>query len=170
MSNIKIREKQDSDASALAAALVAVHENDGYPVEGVENPEAWLADGEHLAAWTATDDGRPVGHVAVTRPAPTDAAAQLLVENGGALLDDIAVLGRLFVSPNARGHGLGRRLTETAMEMAQTSGWRLVLEVMIKDRRAIEVYENLGWVSLGDFSHTYNINESEPARAYALPA
>ena len=37
-----IRERQDSDIPALAAALVEVHQLDGYPVEGVDNPKAWL--------------------------------------------------------------------------------------------------------------------------------
>jgi len=45
-----------------------VHETDGYPVEGVDDPEAWIRPPAVLSAWVAEEDGTIVGHVAVIRP------------------------------------------------------------------------------------------------------
>ncbi len=169
-STVTIRPRQDHDIPALAAALVQVHALDGYPVEGVDDPEAWLHLENMLGAWTAEVDGHPVGHVALTEPGPGDDAARIWHEQTGAPLDTLAVLGRLFVTPAGRGHALGRQLTQAATDAAQAIGRRAVLDVMNKDTAAIHTYEALGWTHIADIEHRHHGNQTEPGRAYAAPA
>ncbi|MGL5829446.1 MAG: GNAT family N-acetyltransferase [Angustibacter sp.] len=158
-----IRPRTDDDLPALAAALVEVHAIDGYPVEGVDNPLAWLDLPNAIGTWTADLDGRPVGHVALTEPGPGDEAPRLFAEQHGS--EPTAVLGRLFVSPTARGQGLAEQLVRTAMDAAATAGRRAVLDVMRKDRAAIRLYQRLGWSALGIFDHHHSAEHAEQAIA-----
>ncbi|MGL5829701.1 MAG: GNAT family N-acetyltransferase [Angustibacter sp.] len=160
-----IRPRTDDDLPALAAALVEVHAIDGYPVEGVDDPLAWLDLPNAIGAWTAELDGEPVGHVALTEPGPGDEASRQFVELHGP--QPTAVLGRLFVSPAARGQGLAEQLTRTAMTAAADAGRRAVLDVMQKDHAAIRLYERLGWSRLGTFEHRHGEGLAEPGLALA---
>ena len=162
----EIRPRRDSDLPSLARLLVEVHERDGYPVEGVADPEAWLKSDRLLGAWVAERAGTPVGHVVLTRPGTGDDAFRLWAEQSGASADGVAVLGRLFVSSSARGQHLGRRLTTTATQEANRLGRRPVLDVMAKDVAAIRTYEVLGWTCLGQFCHRFAGGRTEPALAY----
>lgn len=164
-----IRPRRDDDLNTLARVLVAVHERDGYPVEGVADPHAWLALSSPLGAWVAEIDGQPVAHVALTEPGPGDEAARMWCEQENVSPDDVAVLGRLFVSPTARGHRLGSRLTQTATHAAQEQGRRAVLDVMLKDVAAIAVYKALGWRSPGMTQHHHSSGEREAAQAFVGP-
>ena len=149
----RIRERRAADLSEAAAALVEVHRRDGYPVEGVDDPVAWLVGPHQLQAWVAEREGRVVGHVALSDPHPDDAAATLWTTSAAGRHDDVAVLGRLFVLPAARGHSLGERLVHAATQYGHTRGRRLVLDVMAKDVAAIALYERLGWSRIGTTSH-----------------
>jgi len=72
----------------------------------------WLVSDDLVHAWVATIAGDVVGHVALSWPTPTDLAPPLLsqVDQRTPLL----MLGRLFAAPDARGRGIGRRLTQMA--------------------------------------------------------
>ncbi|MGL5829866.1 MAG: GNAT family N-acetyltransferase [Angustibacter sp.] len=160
-----IRPRTDDDLPALAAVLVEVHATDGYPVEGVDDPLAWLDLPNAIGAWTAELDGRPVGHIALTEPGPGDEAPHLLAQQHGS--EPTAVLGRLFVSPSARGQGLAEQLTRTAMDAATAAGRRAVLDVMLKDRSAIRLYRRLGWRAIGSFEHSVAPGNAHSAVAMA---
>lgn len=56
---LTIRSRRDEDLPDLAAALVRVHALDGYPVEGVADPEAWLRHPNELQSWIAAEDESP---------------------------------------------------------------------------------------------------------------
>jgi ribosomal protein S18 acetylase RimI-like enzyme len=59
---------------------------------------------------------------------------------------EVCELSKLTVAPSARGHGLGRRLTETAIEHARRLGAkRLVLSSNSRLKTAIGLYEQLGF-------------------------
>jgi ribosomal protein S18 acetylase RimI-like enzyme len=167
---ITIRTRQDHDLAELGELLREVHALDGYPVEGVDNPRAWLTLPRNLGIWVAELDGQVVGHVALTHPQEDDQAVRLWRElNTAAEPDSLAVLGRLFVSPTARGRHLGRRLTETATHHARALGRQVVLDVMVKDQAAIRTYRALGWQFLGDIQHEHGGGKVETAQAYAAP-
>jgi ribosomal protein S18 acetylase RimI-like enzyme len=167
--SLSIRSRQEADIPDAARALVKVHASDGYPVEGVDEPEAWLTPPEVLQAWIANLDGAVVGHVALSHPNGEDAVS-LWLDQSGASESEVAVLARLFVTPEARRMALGRRLTETAMEYADAHGLRLVLDVMTKDTAAIRLYEDLGWQQIGTSTHPYGDGQQTDAICYVSPA
>ena len=162
-----IRPRTDDDLAALAKVLVEVHDVDGYPVEGVKQPIAWLELPDAIAIWIAQIDGKPVGHVAITEPGAADDAARLLREQPAE--GHTAILGRLFVSPSARGQGIAQQLVLTAMTASARMGRRLVLDVMKKDEAAIRLYRRLGWTEIGSVEHKHVAGPPEPALAMAAP-
>lgn len=164
-----VRERADADLPGAAAALVEIHRTDGYPVEGVDNPKAWLTGSTMLGAWVGELDGRIVGHVAISRPQPDDAAATMWTSTSEGRNDTIAVLGRLFVLDVARGHSLGLRLMQAATEYAHSHGLRLVLDVMTKDAAAIRLYERLGWRRIGTTEHDNGRGSLVPAICFVSP-
>lgn len=166
MSDVEIRPTIPADLDALAGVLVRVHEVDGYPVEGVKDPAAWLALSDPIGEWTALLDGRPVGHVAILRPAPEDGAPKALVEQGGASLHEIGVLARLFVDPGARGKSCATKLLCVATRAAAEAELHLVLDVMKKDVSAIRLYLTKGWRPLAEFEHL--VPDAHPHAAMAL--
>ncbi|NEC09701.1 GNAT family N-acetyltransferase [Streptomyces sp. SID7909] len=155
MSEVLVRLREDADLGAAAAVLAGVHESDGYPVEGVAEPEAWLSPEGLLAAWVAELDGRVVGHVAVNRARHGEDVARLWGERGGAGDAEVAVLARFFVGRDARGASAGARLMGAAEGYARAHGLPLVLEVLTKDAAAIRLYERLGWQRIGGLRHFF---------------
>ncbi len=168
MNDMEIHPTAPSDLNALAQVLVDVHATDGYPVEGVGDPRSWLVLPDALGQWTALLEGRPVGHIALLPPAPSDGAPDLLVQRDGVSRESIAVVARLFVSPRARGRAIGRSLLETAEDRARESRSHLVLDVMAKDEAAINLYKSQGWSILGPIVHVHG-RAQEPALALAAP-
>ncbi|GGO47918.1 hypothetical protein GCM10012287_21690 [Streptomyces daqingensis] len=166
---VSIRSRRDSDVASAAEALVKVHESDGYPVEGVDEPEAWLTPPEVLQAWIAELDDHVVGHVALGHPNGEDAVS-LWLDQSDSAESEVAVLARLFVAPEARRMALGRRLTQAAMDYADEKGLRLVLDVMAKDTAAMRLYEALGWQRIGVSKHTYGEGQETDAICYVSPA
>ncbi|WP_097867530.1 GNAT family N-acetyltransferase [Streptomyces sp. rh34] len=150
---LRIRLRARGDLSQAASALVAVHEVDGYPVEGVEDPERWLSPPELLAAWVAELSGRVVGHVAVSGT------------HGGRT----GVLERLFVLPEARQRRAGERLIRAAEEYAQDQNLSLELEVLAKDEAAIRLYRRLGWSETGQREHKLDTGDAHPALTFMAP-
>nr|WP_269327091.1 GNAT family N-acetyltransferase [Kineosporia mesophila] len=149
--------------------MVRVHELDGYPVEGVDDPQAWLKSDQELAALTAEKDGQVVGHVMLSYPGPGDAGAEEWTKRSGEPTDHIAMVGRLFIGPEARGDRLGARLTDAATEIARKLGRRAVLDVMAKDKAAIRTYEKLGWQRIAEVEHAFGDGQSVPAYVYVSP-
>lgn len=166
--SIAVRERTDADIEAAAEVLVKVHALDGYPVEGVADPVAWLQAPRANNAWVALLDGQIVGHALVTQPGATDAAVGAWAEMGGDPEKTVS-LARLFVDPAARGQGVGVQLTRTAMQWAQERGLRLVLDVMDKDKSAIRIYERLGWRSIGTAMHDTGQGTEVLAHLYLGP-
>jgi ribosomal protein S18 acetylase RimI-like enzyme len=164
-----VRPIRAEDVAAAATALVDVHGTDGYPVEGVAQPEAWIAPPGVVAAWVGVLDGQVVGHVAVMSP-NGDEDAVALWRSRGADGADIGVLARLFVVRAARGQGLGESLVREAMAFARARSLRLVLDVLHKDTAAIRLYDRLGWHPIGEAQHHYGTNPPAPARCYTWPA
>lgn len=164
----RIRPRTADDLPGLGDLLVRVHELDGYPVEGVADPIAWLKSDNELAALTAEKDGQVVGHVMLSYPTEADAAATEWSRREDQPMDAIAVLGRLFISPEARGEAsrAAHRLGYRDRPQARTAR---VLDVMAKDKAAIRTYEKLGWERIAEVEHTFGDGQSTPAYAYVSP-
>ncbi|MFG3256296.1 GNAT family N-acetyltransferase [Streptomyces sp. NPDC048172] len=163
-----VRPRTAHDLDGCVRALAAVHARDGYPVNWPEHPAAWLDQPSLLGAWVAELDGRLVGHVTLARPAAGDAAPALV--GAGVDFRDVAVLGRLFVDPAARGHGIGALLMARVADEARERGLRTVLEVVAKDTAAVALYERLGWEFLDTVEQRWGPGgRAVSVRCYATP-
>lgn len=138
-----MREATDEDAEALAALLAAFLREEG------KAPEA-LPSAETVARWLAPPDptvhaliglraGEPLGYLAyyaafsLFKPGPV-----LLVEN-------------LYVRPEARRLGLGRRLMRAAARQALDRGYgRMELHVLADNAPVHRFYESLGLSHAGE--------------------
>ena len=167
---LTIRPRRDEDLPALAAVLVRVHALDGYPVEGVADPEGWLRHPNELQSWTAVDDDRPIGQITLTRAVSDDDAARVWQEHTAGDVDRLAIPVRLFIDPDHRRGGAGRLLMEAAVEFAQARQLAIAFDVMLKDRAAIRLYERLGAERIGGLSHQYGDGLAEPAAIYLVPS
>ncbi len=166
-----IRPRRSGDLDALAEVLVRVHAVDGYPVEGVEHPRAWLTPSRQLAAWTALVSHAPVGHVALAKASRDDDAAAMWLRSGaGGELESVAIPVRLFVDPEYRRLGAAKQLMAAAYQYAHAHRLVLVFDVMLKDQAAIHLYETLGCRRLGTIDHRHGDGLVEPAAVYVAPA
>lgn len=87
----------------------------------------------------ALDGGLPVGCVAM-RPVASSRDAEMK---------------RLYVSPAARGLGVGRRLVETLIAQARGQGYcRLLLDTLPEMAVAQLLYRDLGFVATGAYTHS----------------
>jgi GNAT superfamily N-acetyltransferase len=163
-----IRPRREEDLPRLASILVRVHAADGYPVEGVADPEAWLRHPQELQSWTAAHDDEPIGQVSLTRAQPEDDAAVAWREYAGGDVDRLAVAARLFVDPAHRGSGAGRLLMETARDFARSNGFAIALDVVLKDRAAIRLYERLGAERISDINHRYGDGLTAAGAVYVI--
>lgn len=66
----------------------------------------------------------------------------------------IAELKRLYVRPSRRGHGLGRALTESALESARRAGYRRVrLDTLPGMEAARQIYRDMGFREIAAYRH-----------------
>jgi GNAT superfamily N-acetyltransferase len=142
-----IRPRLPADVDACVAVLEEVHTADGYPLIWPADPYRWLDPRGLLTAWVAEDAGRVIGHIILSRAEGAGAARW----SGACSLppQSLASVRALFVSPAARGHGVGAALLTHALKEARSSGRHAALEVLEYDRAAIALYERTGWTRVG---------------------
>jgi putative acetyltransferase len=86
--------------------------------------------------------------VAGTGESPVQACVALRSQSG----TSVAELKRLYVSPRARGGGLGRRLTECAMDFARQRGYSSIrLDTLPQMPQAQALYESLGFLEIAPY-------------------
>ncbi|WP_161992496.1 GNAT family N-acetyltransferase [Pseudonocardia sp. EV170527-09] len=164
-----VRERQDGDLPALARVLKRVHAHDGYPVEGIADPWAWLAHPHEIRSWTAVVDDVPVGQVTLTEAQPDDDAARAWMEHAGGHVTDLAVMARLFLDPGHRGAGLAGFLILALRHHAQLIGRTVVFDVMAKDTAAVQFYDHSGAARITEVTHRFGDGLTEPALVYVFP-
>lgn len=164
-----VRERQSGDLPALAAVLERVYAHDGYPVEGIADPRAWLEHPHEIRSWTAVVDDVPVGQVTLAEAQPDDDAAHAWIEDTGGHVTDIAVMARLFLDPGHRGAGLAGFLILALRHHAQLIGRTVVFDVMAKDTAAVEFYNRSGAERIAEVTHRFGDGLTEPALVYVFP-
>ncbi|MEU9101287.1 GNAT family N-acetyltransferase [Streptomyces sp. NPDC048361] len=164
-----VRRRTDSDLGACVQVLADVHEQDGYPVNWPDRPDAWLSQPALLAAWVAELDGRIVGHIGLSRSEAGDVAPGLWGGREGASRASAGVVSRLFVASAARGHGIGALLMAQAMRDARERDLHPVLDVVASDASAVALYERLGWELLGTVEQQWSLEQTVVVHCYAAP-
>ena len=151
---MEVRPRVDTDLGACERLAEMVHANDGYPVYLPGDLRSFLAVPDALAAWVAVEDDEVVGHVAL-HPGREGAAMDLATAKTGIPASRFGVVARLLVSPGSRRAGIGRTLLDHAAGYAAQLGLRPMLDVVDRHVSAIRLYENRGWVRLGQVSVTF---------------
>lgn len=149
------------------SVLADVHDCDGYPVNWPDQPSVWLSPASLLGAWAAELDGRVVGHVSLSRSDEGDLAPGLWSDRSGTSKDLAAVVSRLFVAPQARGHGIGALLIGQAVAEARGRGLHPVLDVVASDAAAAALYERLGWERLATVEQRWSPSQLVAVHCYA---
>ncbi|MGW5736523.1 MULTISPECIES: GNAT family N-acetyltransferase [Streptomyces] len=166
---VTVRPRLDPDLPACVEALRQVHLTDGYPTNWPARPADWLAGGGLLGAWVAALGGRVAGHVALCRSTPDDVAPGVWSGRTGTDVDEIAVVSRLFVAPEARGRGIGALLLARVVAEAGELGLFPVLDVVASDTSATALYERTGWRFLGTGLQHWSPEQTVTVRCYAAP-
>ncbi|GLP64485.1 hypothetical protein TUSST3_11050 [Streptomyces sp. TUS-ST3] len=164
---LRVRPRTDEDVEACVRALAEVHHRDGYPVNWPARPGEWLTPAAALGNWVADLDGQVAGHVGLSRASEGDAAPDLWSERNGACREQAAVVGRLFVAPRARGHGLGALLMGRVTEEARHRGLHPVLDVVACDTAAAALYERLGWTRLATVEQRWSPSQVVTVHCYS---
>lgn len=143
-----LRPRREEDLERCVALLRRVYEVDRYPVIWPRDPAGWLAGRDALAAWVAEEDGQLLGHLSLHATDASRARPQWC-EALGVDVERLAVVSRFFVSPDARGRGIGGALIDRAERHAADQSLCLVLDVAEHNRDAIAFYERRGWRRVG---------------------
>jgi GNAT superfamily N-acetyltransferase len=113
--------------------------------------------------------GSILGHVCVVRGVDDPMVALLT----GVSTDRLASVSRLFVSPVARGRGLGLGTSLLAAVSSWTSAhdFRLMLDVVDDGAPAIRLYERIGWRLVDRRQADWVTPQGErlPVRIYLAP-
>ena len=135
------RPSLEADLDALVALEGDYYAEDGYPFDAARSRRTFadLAASPELGGlWSAIDDGRVVGYLAVT--------FGYSLEYGGR----DAFLDELYLAPEARGRGWGRLAMELAERFCRERGVRaLHLEVEAHRGAARELYRSRGFEPTG---------------------
>lgn len=137
---MEIRLRTDADLPSLLAALKATHQVDKYPVLPTHVSREWLLDGDDGMAWVAEDGAMVVGHIAVSETEEDP--------------DSLSV-HRLFVRPDARGHGVASALLTTVETYSRVLGQDLFLEVVSHNTDAMRLYESRGWRRVSGYTASW---------------
>ncbi len=144
------------------------HVVDDYPKWWPEDPEAFIVSPRELGAWVAEDDSMVVGHVALHTPADDPTFEQVRRATGRDAAA-VAVVARLFSSPDVRGRGIGWALLTGAEQAAHAVGRLPVLDVGKALTAAIALYDRAGWRRVGELMF-YLRGESLDMWVYVGPA
>ncbi|MEU5463315.1 GNAT family N-acetyltransferase [Streptomyces althioticus] len=165
-----VRRRTDDDVEECVRVLAEVHRRDGYPVNWPDQPAEWLSQTSLLRSWVAGLGGRVVGHVSLSRSGEGDLAPGLWSGRNGTSAAETAVVSRLFVAPEARGHGFGALLIGRAVEESRRRALHPVLDVVAADTAAAALYERLGWERLATVEQRWSPSQPVTVHCYAAPS
>lgn len=149
MGRVVIRERNDADLAACTALFRRTHATDGYPRYDLPDMAGYIASSDiQTDAWVATLDDEIVGHVAL-HVAEDDECSQIAARASDLPMDRLTVLGRLAVSPDARGLGIATQLIASCIERAAERDQLCTLDVLQESPDPIALYERLGWTRVG---------------------
>lgn len=138
---MNIRTVRETDNEALARIIRATFEEHHAPVQGTVYSDPTtdqlyaLFQADKAILWVGELDGKVVGCCGIY---PTEG-----------LPEDCVELVKFYLSPEARGQGIGKALMERSIASARQLGFHtLYLESLSAFSRAISLYEKYGFVRL----------------------
>lgn len=142
---VEIRPAESADIPAVQAvareAWYAAHE----PIVGADSIESFLAEYYDRESLAEQLDPETVFLVAV------DEAVVGFAVAGPTDDPSTFVLGRIYVSPDRWGEGIGKRLLqEIESRASERGGERMRLGVMAENDRAVAFYEAVGYERVGE--------------------
>lgn len=152
-----IRERVPADLPRCVDLLAQTHAHEGFPMNWPDDPAAWLTPPGMVCAWLAVSASEEIlGHIMVRARLETTQPA---------------ILSRLFVSPAARGQGLGATLLGVVTRWAVDNGRPLRLEVDSGRSAAIRLYERQGFARTGSYVADWTAPDGRPVTMinYATP-
>ena len=173
--SVEIRARTPADLPALVDLLWDQQPESSYPLR---NPlpmptTAFLHADDAEAAWVATVDGRPAGHVCRTTGHPDPAVERACADAHGCAVEQLGWVSSLYVGRTARGLGLGRRLLDTVVVDLRAAGRRPCLEVYPARPAAMALYTSDGWREAmrtrPEWLRAVRGDEGPDARALVLP-
>ena len=84
-------------------------------------------------------------------------------------VDQLGVVARLLVSPDARREKVGRTLLNTASSEAISRGLWPILDVVTTFEAAVNLYESCGWVRVGQVTFRFHEGGSVDEFVYLGP-
>lgn len=131
---VSMRARDEEAFLGLTRAFYAHERFDFDPAASGRMVRHLLANPQAGAVWLAWRDGCAIGYLVLTRC--------YSLEFGGPFV----LLDEIFVLPEARGAGLGRRLLDTASQYCRDTGaGYLRLEVQKKNARSVDIYRAYGF-------------------------
>ncbi len=164
-----LRQRHPDDIASCVEIMRRTHHDSAYPIYWPDDPAGFLGNEAELKAWVAVDpDNGIVGHVALHR-ADEAAAMQAIQAKGPTEAEGYAVVSRLLVHPQAQGHGLGKRLLDTAVDYSVSRGQHPILVVTKNTPDAIQFYEALGWNRIGSMTVELPVRPDIEMWVYTAP-
>ena len=84
-------------------------------------------------------------------------------------VDQLGVVARLLVSPDARREGIGRTLLNRASGEATRRGLWPILDVVTTFEAAVNLYESCGWIQVGQVTFRFHDGGSVKEFVYLGP-
>lgn len=163
-----IRPRREGDMMASLLLLERVYAVDQYPAHWPNDPSKWLAHRREICAWVALRDDVVVGHVAI-HDAHEDQALSIWQSFTNRTVDQLEVVARLLVDPDARRNGLGSALLDTAVQDIHLRGRLPVLDVAEKNLEAINLYDKCDWRRIAQFDVDAHTDSPLPVIVYVGP-
>ena len=163
-----VRPRTDDDLDACLRMATIIRDQDGYPTRRPLDLREFLTSSDALEVWVAERDGQVVGHVALHG----QSTPEVLAMAGQALnrpVDQLGVVARLLVSPDARREEIGRTLLNAASSEAVGRGLWPILDVVTTFEAAVNLYESCGWVRVGQVTFRFHDGGSVEEFVYVGP-
>jgi GNAT superfamily N-acetyltransferase len=165
---MKIRVRTEEDLDACVTLATWVREVDNYPKYLTTDFKSFLVRPDAINAWIAEEDGAVVGHVSLHENSSRE-AMECASNFTGVSVEYLATVARLLVSPECRGHGIGRSLLETSAQHARQLGFTPMLDVVTSSVHAIELYERCGWIRAGEVRSVFRNGVTLDEFVYLCP-
>lgn len=140
---IRIRRAAVEDAAAIATVLNGVIAEGNLtafdqPFSVEQERQFMTALGVHSALHVADEEGTILGVQSIDR-----------LSHWASSMDHVATMGT-WLTPDARGRGIGRMLFTASVSFARANGYtKIVIQVLASNSRALGFYRKLGFTDIG---------------------